>query len=238
MKNRILALLMLCMLLCASAAFAEGETIPLAQAGVGDSIVFGAYEQDDDESNGKEPIEWLVLERKIDRVLVISRYVLDDQPYHTLDQDATWETCFLRMWLNGHFMNEAFTSDEQARILTTTVQAEADTAAYPGTKAGNNTEDQVFLLSYSQAVRYFPEKQDSLCEPTAYAEAQGAAVPANNPALRRYSQSKGTTWWLRSTGSMQDMASHVLASGGPEKGGNSISVGIGVRPVMWLAINP
>ena len=82
MKNRILALLMLCMLLCASAAFAEGETIPLAQAGVGDSIVFGAYEQDDDESNGKEPIEWLVLEKKNNRLLVISRYALDCKRYN------------------------------------------------------------------------------------------------------------------------------------------------------------
>ena len=33
----------------------------MAEAEVGSSVLFGAYEQDNDESNGKELVEWTVL---------------------------------------------------------------------------------------------------------------------------------------------------------------------------------
>lgn len=47
------------------------------EANVGEYVTFGHYEQDNDESNGKEDIEWLVLEKEDDKVLVISKYVLN-----------------------------------------------------------------------------------------------------------------------------------------------------------------
>ncbi|MCR5119544.1 MAG: zinc-ribbon domain-containing protein, partial [Lachnospiraceae bacterium] len=40
-------------------------------------IVFGAYEQDGDESNGPEPIEWEILEENGKGTFLVSRYVLD-----------------------------------------------------------------------------------------------------------------------------------------------------------------
>lgn len=50
----------------------QGER--LETISVGSYITFGSYEQDDDITNGKEPIEWLVLAKKNNRMLVISRY--------------------------------------------------------------------------------------------------------------------------------------------------------------------
>ena len=50
---------------------------------VGDIISYGSYEQDADESNGKEPIEWLVLDVDGDKALMISKYGLDAKPYNT-----------------------------------------------------------------------------------------------------------------------------------------------------------
>ena len=44
----------------------------LINAKVGDTINFGAYEQDDDISNGKEIIEWIVLAKQNNRLFVIS----------------------------------------------------------------------------------------------------------------------------------------------------------------------
>ncbi|MBP3696995.1 MAG: hypothetical protein J6J45_05560, partial [Clostridia bacterium] len=67
---------------------------------VGDYITFGSYEQDNDLSNGKEPIEWLVLDKQDGKVLVISKYALDAKPYNDEYVDVTWETCTLRSWLN------------------------------------------------------------------------------------------------------------------------------------------
>lgn len=39
-------------------------------------VVFGSYEQDGDSGNGKEPIEWIVLDEQDDKLLVISKYCL------------------------------------------------------------------------------------------------------------------------------------------------------------------
>lgn len=40
-------------------------------------VTLGSYEQDGDSSNGKEPIEWIVLDETEDSQLVISKYVLE-----------------------------------------------------------------------------------------------------------------------------------------------------------------
>ena len=40
-------------------------------------MTFGHYEQDNDKSNGSEPIEWVVIESNGDEVTLLSRYCLD-----------------------------------------------------------------------------------------------------------------------------------------------------------------
>ena len=52
----------------------EYHRLLLSGAEAGSRVFFGAYEQDNDESDGREDIEWLVLAREGDRLLVISRY--------------------------------------------------------------------------------------------------------------------------------------------------------------------
>ena len=58
---------------------AKAEVKQIKSAKIGDYVKFGSYEQDNDESNGKEPIEWRVLDSKDGRKLLISRYALDSQ---------------------------------------------------------------------------------------------------------------------------------------------------------------
>ena len=56
-------------------------------------VVFGTYEQDNDLTNGAEPIEWIVLERKEDgSMLLIARLGLDCMQYHEKQAEVTWET--------------------------------------------------------------------------------------------------------------------------------------------------
>ena len=59
-------------------------------ADVGDIITFGSYEQDNNTLNGKENIEWLVLAKEDDRILVTSKYALDCQQYNTEYTGVTW----------------------------------------------------------------------------------------------------------------------------------------------------
>lgn len=48
-------------------------------AKVGSTITFGSYEQDGNDSNGKEPIEWIIYEKSSDgrEASLVSKYVLD-----------------------------------------------------------------------------------------------------------------------------------------------------------------
>ncbi len=145
-------------------------------------IVFGAYEQDGDESNGPEPIEWEILEENGKGTFLVSRYVLDAQSYNREKAQVTWESCTLRSWLNDEFLNKAFTSGEQARIRSTeVVNLDNPKNGYIG---GNSTRDRVFLLSVDEVISHYnfnswydePQagySQELMISPTAYAKQQG-----------------------------------------------------------------
>ena len=201
-------------------------------ADVGDIIEFGAYEQDNDTSNGKEPIEWQVLERDGDKVLVISKYALDAQPYNTEWEDVTWETCTLRTWLNETFLNEAFSEAEQTIIQTTEVSADRNPDW--STDPGNATNDKIFLLSIIEAYTYFASDEASMCAPTAYAIANGAWT------YDYYKVDGAATccWWLRSPGYSQDYAADVTIGGGVYSYGSPVSFdNSGVRPALWINLD-
>lgn len=123
----------------------------LKNANVGSYVTFGAYEQDNKKSNGKEDVEWLVLAKESNKILVISKYALDCQQFNTCYTDViTWEICSLREWLNGAFINNAFSAEEQAMIPTATVSADKNPDS--STDPGNATQDKVFLLSITEAL--------------------------------------------------------------------------------------
>ena len=64
----------------------------LTNASIGDIVVFGTYEQDGNRTNGSEWIEWLVLDKEEDRILVISKYGLSSQAYNASANpiSSTW----------------------------------------------------------------------------------------------------------------------------------------------------
>lgn len=206
---------------------------------VGNYVTFGEYPQT---TAGEDmtPIEWLVLARDGDKALLISRYGLDAQPYNKDHTSVTWETCTLRTWLNGTFYNKAFSSAEQAAILTTS----ADNSKYQcysggSTNGCNNTQDKVLLLSYAEANKYFGVTYDnrrntkSRVAPTAYAIAQGAYADS----FRRTADGTAAgQWWLRSPGLYhQDYAASVLTDGSFD--GHDVSSDYGsVRPALWVNI--
>lgn len=84
---------------------------------VGDVVKFGSYEQDGNISNGKEPIEWRVLEVEGDRAYVVSEKALDA---HAFNEDADdgndWNSSDLKAWLEEDFASQAFTDDEMNKI--------------------------------------------------------------------------------------------------------------------------
>lgn len=192
---------------------------------VGNYINFGAYEQDNNTSNGKEDVEWLVLEVKDGKALVISEYALDCKQYNTSYTDVTWETSTLRMWLNNDFINAAFSAEEKAIIPTVTVSS--DKNPHYSTNPGNATQDQVFLLSITEANKYFSSDGARQCEPTDFAVANGAGE----------SDRGNCWWWLRSPGHTQDCAAYVYLDGGVSEAGPQVDNVYGcVRPAIWISL--
>lgn len=200
------------------------EKLKVAKAG--DYVFFGAYEQDNNTANGKEDIEWLVLEVKDGKALVISKYALDCKPYNTSYTDVTWETCTLRKWLNNDFINAAFSADERTMIPTVTVSADKNPDY--STNPGNATQDQVFLLSITEVNKYFSSGSARQCKPTDYAVANRAWE----------SDSGNCRWWLRSPGHGQLSVAYVSSGGDVSEHGDDVyNVDIAVRPALWIDLN-
>lgn len=211
----------------ASSIYDKYKVEKLKVAKVGDYVFFGAYEQDNNTSNGKEDIEWLVLEVKDGKALVISKYALDCQQYNTSYTDVTWETCTLRKWLNNDFLGAAFSADEKSMIPTVTVSADKNPDY--STNPGNTTQDQVFLLSITEANKYFSSDSARQCKPTEYAVAGGAYVNSSNG---------NCVWWLRSPGGSQNDAADVDYGGDVGEGGDDVNIGSdAVRPALWIDLN-
>lgn len=171
-------------------------------------------------------IAWLVLEVKDGKALVVSKYALDCKQYNTSNTDVTWETCTLRKWLNNDFINAAFSSYEKAMIPTVTVSADKNS-----TNPGNATQDQVFLLSITEANKYFGSDSARQCKPTDYAFANGAYFNSVNG---------NCWWWLRPPGVTQysaHSAAYVHSSGGVYESGSDVDIGTSaVRPAMWISL--
>ena len=211
----------------AAALVPTPKPIPVFKAG--DIVVFGHYEQDNEISNGAEPIEWIVLNTDGHKALLLSKYGLEAKQYNKKQGNTTWEKCSLRKWLNQEFMNEAFTSEEQTGILLTDVD-NSKSQGYKGydTDGGNNTQDKVFLLSYSEAWTYFRRDDARMCAPTDYAVKQRAFT-----SLYDIVDGRATgCWWLRSPGTDQDTAAYVNY-GGSLYGIFARTARVCVRPVFW-----
>ena len=195
---------------------------PLLNVSVGDYIKFGKYEQDNNADNGKEQIEWLVLDVVDDRALVISEYVLDRKPYHTTTTNITWETCSLRSWLNNDFLNSAFTNAEKEFIPTVLVTADKH-PQYTMNNPGNDVNDKIFLLSITQMNKYLSSNTDKHGWTSDYAIAQGLSTSGIGSCK----------WWLRTASNGYVNATFVEWDG--TYSGTSVGYQYcGVRPAMWI----
>ena len=218
---------------CYIGKYGEEKWNKIKNIKVGDTYTFGAYEQDNSTSNGKEAIEWTVLDKDGMSLLLISKQALDCQQYNTSYTDVTWESCSLRKWMNGTFLNKAFNAEEQAQIQNTTVSADKNPEY--NTNPGNATTDKVFLLSINEVEKYFNSDEARKCAPTAYAKAQGAYT---SDSYKTASGAATCWWWLRSPGYAQDSAASVYFDGSVNYRGHYVSYDNGaVRPALWINLD-
>lgn len=199
-------------------------------------IKFGNYYQQN--SDNKTPIEWIELERTEDTVLLMSRFGLDCVRFNDyLGPDVTWETCSLRKWLNETFYDTAFTAEEQARIVVSTVLP-CEKSAVLSTPQGNATQDKVYIWGIDEVNKW--NHLTLMTPPTEYAISRGADIWSN---WKNDGKECGR-WWLRtlglwSPGYNRNLVLVVEADGKiPSYVGVRVNErGFTVRPVIRININ-
>ncbi len=204
----------------------------------GSIVSFGRYEQDNDLTNGPEEIEWFVLDydEKEHKALLLSKYCLDEKPYNTEKKDITWEKSTIREWLNSEFLQSAFSAEERDAILITDV----DNSMSQGYKSwklngGNNTQDQVFLLSYAEANLYLNVTFDGEDNAKAHAYETVYAFAQNRSPDKYNSETAVGFWWLRSPGDKQQCEALVNSYGKLDFLYADYD-DVSVRPALWINV--
>ena len=236
-----------------------------------DTVKFGKYEQDGNDENGKEDIEWVVLAREDDKALIMSKYILELKKYNDEKEDITYENSSIRAFLNDEFYNDAFNDTEKNTIVETLVENKDNNNIYQksssgdkkiSTIGGEDTNDNVFLLSFSEVKKYFGNlsaiymnagkatetekkyfKNDTnLCNTTITkavnennAHETGKSYKSYPPLKINSTKYQQTDWWLRDIGRYQNYACFV-SEGINDKGVQVTSIK-GVRPCMWIKIS-
>ena len=237
------------------------------------TVTFGSYEQDGDASNA-EAIEWYVLAEQDGKKLLVSKYVLDAVAFSDVDEgvtwgdssprpttDVQWADSSLRAWLNGEFLQTAFSDEERSAIVNTTntdtksnTPATAATWSDPAVHVATESDDSVFLLSANEARTYFNNSSARMAYPTQHAIDQGVytGVTSGPDGQIDQDRSGSAVWWLRTSGYYGGYTSVVTDDGyihgdgyringelhdGYDNHGESASElggNVGVRPCIWV----
>jgi hypothetical protein len=178
------------------------------------------------------PIEWKIIDKDGDDVLVIAKKAL---VYHESSIDFSgYENSSGRKFLNSDFIDAAFTAKEKEKILTTKLDNspyffDKDYSSLPSDpeteRCCASTEDKIFLLSYAEWERLLKGKEEDRLELTDYAKSFSKDWPDQFP-----------WWWLRT---LSDVTSWYPLCVRPEF--QSISPWKGdfflyLRPAMWLRL--
>ena len=170
-------------------------------------------------------IDWIVLDKQDDKVLLITKDIIESRQYDPSESATTWEKCSLRSWLNDVFYEKAFSEAEKNMIITTDVVNNGNAAK--GTRGGKDTQDNVFILSLDEANQYFRGDTSRQAVGSYNAVQQGLYVDSNSFSL----------WWLRTPGAVGYASCYVDHLGRIQNDGiMNRYYYIGVRPVIWVAL--
>ncbi len=182
----------------------------------GDTFLFGSYPQISKRSNDR--VEWVVLDKTSNSVMVISKKILDVKPFHRSKVTTPWSKSLIRTWLNNEFIEKAFNDEEKSLIVPTAIKEPgSDGTVY-------NTTDKVFLLSEQEVKRYFTTVESRSAEST--------KVAGNEYwGLRSYKKGADSFQYCTSGG-------RVMSNKFGTDGFTYINYdcALGVRPAMWLSI--
>jgi|LSQX01.2.fsa_nt_gb uncharacterized protein YjdB len=194
-----------------------------------------------------EPLRWRVLDPSSGLVMcediidsqAYSNMVYGSDPYYNNSSKTVYAndyvTSSMRTWLNGFFLQTAFTSTEQSDVKTTAL----DNSAWSGYPEYNSasTNDKLFLLSYSESSNtaygfsssYFDDDPARRAQGSDYAKCQGLYVYGSPGEYLGNSR-----WFLRSPGNSSYLACNVIFDGSVHNYFNVNSTCLGIRPAFKI----
>ncbi|GEM_PF-2137019 len=180
------------------------------------------------------PVEWIVLHRTQEKLLVLSRYILDARRMFPDCIYTSWARSTLRSWMNQDFFQELFSPEEQKQVLT----ADVFTPDCPGfgSYGNHHTQDKLFLLSEEELYQYLPNpaSRTAPAEPHAAEYSQDLKDFVN--LLPFYREQQNCWWWLRTTGDEPNNFGVVWSDGSVFALGHYANYERGIRPAMYLAM--
>ncbi len=187
-----------------------------------------------------ERIKWRVLQNNGSTLFVVTDKAIDCKDYNEEYTEITWETSTVRNWLNNSFYNTAFSRSEQGAIVMQNVVNE-DNPEY-GTEGGNNTSDNVYLLSIGEVTNaaygfcsdYSVSSASRWVQPSSYARARGTYTYNDSYT----GGNDNCWWWLRSPGVNSSIAANVNDNGYVNRYGvNVYDINDGVCPALHINLS-
>jgi len=206
-------------------------------------------------------IDWLVLDEKDGKKLLLSDRFLESRPYYKSESDedawgsdfTNWEDSCLREYLNGEFYN-SFSKEDKARIVKVTNQNpknkwtqiinDTDRSQLDGwgedgnmqynVGSGKSTEDFVFVLNIEEVLKYFGDSGKA--HTWTVSDYVWIDDEFNERRMAYGIHGEPARWWLRSPGAFGGGGTTVLENGQIDL----INVDSGklapngVRPAMWV----
>lgn len=192
---------------------------------VGSTILMGVIEQDV-ETEGKEKVEWIILEKNGSEALLVSKNVI----HATTFEGAEWSKSSLCTWLNApdsSFYTSVFSRSERALIIPKTV-ATNYTDAEGNSQIDMAYESYIFLLGLSEVQKYFQTNEQRCAEATGFVKTSPVHINEGNGCA---------PYWLRNTN--PDGTTMYVGSAGVayEEGRDGTDTIMGLRPAMWVRVN-
>lgn len=182
---------------------------------VGAEVTFGRLEQDEDTSNGEEPITWIVLACDGNKALLLSKYALGDEQQYEKEKSISWEQSSIKPWLE-RMKKRAFTENEQSAI-----------------------NGELTLMTSSEVYDYLPEQETRICRKLKDVKEKGEEARGTSWWLMTsVSQRTYESSTPRSNGYVHVEKKKKLVTPGVSYEGKidywSPNAKISIRPIMWV----
>lgn len=198
----------------------EEEVEQLSQAQVGEVVALGRYDTDP-VSIGTERLQWVVLQREGNTLMLITKEGIAGSIYHQKHTEVNWKDSDLCAFLNDTLCDDIFSKYEKEMLVDNPI-----------------TQDRLSLLSVTEVEALFPDDTSRQLSITDVAKSKGTninyATKTNQWDVKGY---RSSWWWLRGHDKKSIFAPIVTEDGivlTDEKYVNKPNGA--VRPVVWVRV--